>query len=133
MGKYEAVALYSGHMFESVARFGTDSDDSPFLKNSMNLLMMLWARSIFVSVSMRSVVVVLGGSVLTVRMLIMMGSGRNMGWLSIGASASMPPTFYFKTPSLFIIVVCESVLMSVLGIATSLRIDTTCLRCSRFT
>ena len=41
-----------------------------------------------------------------------------IGWPSIAASASMPPTPHPTTPSPFTIVVCESVPTSVSGYAT---------------
>src|SRR5438046_2486841 len=55
-------------MFESVARSGTDSDDSPSPKNSTNLPTTPWARSISVSVSTRSVALVPGGRARTARL-----------------------------------------------------------------
>ena len=89
-GKYADVAPYSGHMFDSVARSATLSDDSPSPKNSTNFPTTPCARSICVSVSTRSVAVVPGGSAPVVRTPTTTGCGRNIGWPSIAASASMP-------------------------------------------
>ena len=43
------------------------------------------------------------------------GTSMEMGWPSMAASASMPPTPQPSTPSPLIIVVCESVPTSVSG------------------
>ncbi len=65
------------------------------------------------------------------------GSSIGNGWLSIAASASMPPTPQPSTPSPFTIVVCESVPTSVSGKASvSPSVSATCTtlaRYSRFT
>ena len=53
---------------------------------------------------------------------ITIGCGRNIGWPSIAASASMPPTPHPSTPRPLIIVVCESVPTSVSGNATPSRV-----------
>ncbi len=132
-GKNEAVAPYSGHMLESVARSSTRSDDRPGPKNSTNFPTTPCARSICVSVSTRSVAVVPGGSSPLVRTPTTTGQGRNIGWPSMAASASIPPTPQPRTDSPFTIVVCESVPSSVSGSATPSRTCTTRPRCSRFT
>ena len=120
-------------MFDSVARSAIDSDESPSPKNSTNFPTTPWARSIWVSVSTRSVAVVPGVSAPIMRTPITIGCGRNIGWPSIAASASMPPTPQPSTPRPLIIVVCESVPTSVSGNATPSRVETTWPRCSRFT
>ena len=120
-------------MFDRVARSATLSVVSPSPKNSTNFPTTPWARSICVSVSTRSVAVVPGGSAPAVRTPSTTGCGRNIGWPSIAASASMPPTPQPRTPSPLIIVVWESVPTSVSGNATPSRTVTTCPRCSRFT
>ena len=74
------------------------------------------------SVSTRSVAVVPGGSAPVMRTPITTGCGRNIGWPSIAASASMPPTPHPSTPRPLIIVVCESVPTSVSGNATPSRV-----------
>ncbi len=56
-GNIAAVAPYSGAMFDSVARSGTVSAESPSPKNSTNLPTTPWRRSSSVSVSTRSVAV----------------------------------------------------------------------------
>ena len=56
-----------------------------------------------------------------------------IGWPSIAASASMPPTPHPTTPSPFTIVVCESVPTSVSGYATPPWSMITRARYSRFT
>ena len=61
-GKNADVAPYSGHMFDSVARSASSRVDRPSPKNSTNLPTTPCARSIWVSVSTRSVAVVPAGS-----------------------------------------------------------------------
>ncbi len=56
-----------------------------------------------------------------------------MGWPSIAASASMPPTPHATTPSPLTIVVWESVPTQVSGKATPSRVTTTVESRSRFT
>ena len=66
------------------------------------------------------------------------GNSIEIGWPSIAASASIPPTPHPSTPSPLIIVVCESVPTSVSGYAWGTSpsrsfVNTTCPRYSRFT
>ena len=67
------------------------------------------------------------------RMPMTRGAVRYIGWPSMTASASIPPTPNPNTPSALIIVVCESVPTSVSGRATPSRTWTTRPRYSRFT
>src|SRR6266542_22477 len=120
-------------MFESVARSASSSVEQPGPKNSMNFPTTPCCRSICVRVSTRSVAVVPAGSAPLIRTPTTMGHGRNIGWPSMAASASMPPTPHPSTPSPLIIVVWESVPTSVSGMATPSRTSTTRPRCSRFT
>ena len=85
------------------------------------------------SVRTRSVAVVPAGSAPATRTPTTSGVGRNIGWPSIAASASIPPTPHPRTPSPFTIVVWESVPTSVSGSATPPCTVTTRPRCSRFT
>ena len=57
MGKKPIVAPYSGAMLAIVARSGSDIVDSPVPKNSTNLPTTPCARSIWVTVNVRSVAV----------------------------------------------------------------------------
>ncbi len=65
------------------------------------------------------------------------GIGIYIGWPSMAASASMPPTPQPSTPTPLTMVVCESVPSTVSGNATStppiFRTCTTLARYSRFT
>jgi hypothetical protein len=65
------------------------------------------------------------------------GISIEIGWPSMAASASMPPTPHPTTPSPFTIVVCESVPTSVSGYASvsppAVSEKTTRARYSRFT
>ena len=93
------------------------------------------SRSICVTVRTRSVAVEPSGSSPVSRKPTTCGTSIEIGWPSIAASASMPPTPQPRTPSPLIIVVCESVPTSVSGYATrpSSRASTTRARYSRFT
>jgi hypothetical protein len=62
MGKKPQVAPYSGAMLAMVARSGTESSAMPGPKNSTNFSTTPWARSIWVTVSTRSVAVAPSGS-----------------------------------------------------------------------
>jgi hypothetical protein len=114
-GNSVAVAPNSGDMFDSVARSAIPRLLNPGPKNSTNLPTTPWALSIWVRVRTRSVAVVPGGSVPRVRTPRTIGFGRNIGWPSIAASASMPPTPQPSTPRPLIIGVCESVPTTVSG------------------
>ena len=61
------------------------------------------------------------------------GSSIEIGWPSIAASASIPPTPHPSTPRPLTIVVCESVPTSVSGNALPSSVCTTRARYSRFT
>ena len=61
------------------------------------------------------------------------GISIEIGWPSIAASASMPPTPQPSTPRPLIIVVCESVPTSVSGYAWPSFVNTTRARYSRLT
>ena len=132
-GQKAEVAPYSGHMFESVARSASSSVEQPGPKNSTNLPTTPCARSIWVSVSTRSVAVVPAGRAPETRTPTTIGCGRSMGCPSMAASASMPPTPHPSTPRPLIIVVWESVPTSVSGNASPSFVVTTLPRCSRFT
>jgi len=67
------------------------------------------------------VAVVPVGSAPFVRTPTTLGHGRNIGWPSIAASASIPPTPQPRMPRPLIMVVCESVPRSVSGKATPSR------------
>ena len=137
IGKIATVAPYSGHMFESVARSASERLARPGPKNSTNLPTTPCLRSRSVTVSTRSVAVVPAGNVPSRRKPTTGGISIEIGWPSIAASASMPPTPHPTTPSPFTIVVWESVPTSVSGYAhaTPLRSarKTTRARYSRFT
>ena len=132
-GNVEAVAPYSGAMFESVARSAIESADRPSPQNSTNLPTTPCLRSISVSVSTRSVAVTPIRSAPRNSTPITIGVGSTSGSPSITASASIPPTPQPRIPSASIMVVCESVPTSVSGKATPSRTCTTRPRCSRFT
>ena len=116
-GKNAEVAPYSGHMFERVARSGTERPERPSPQNSTNLLTTPCLRSISVRVSTRSVAVDPVGSDPEKRTPTTTGSGRYIGWPSSEASASMPPTPQPSTPKPLTIVVWESVPTRVSGAA----------------
>src|SRR5437667_2529 len=120
-GKSALVAPYSGHMFETVARSATAREDRPSPVNSMNLFTTPFLRKSSVSVSTRSVAVVPTGSWPLSFTPTTTGHGRYVGWPSIAASASMPPTPQPSTPRPLTIVVCEPAPKSVSGIATPSR------------
>ena len=120
-------------MFDRVARSSTESEESPAPKNSTNFATTPCPRSISVSVRTRSVAVVPGRRAPVVRTPTTTGRGRNIGWPSMAASASIPPTPHPSTESPLIMVVCESVPSRVSGMAAPSRTCTTRPRCSRFT
>src|SRR5262245_8838755 len=105
-------------MFESVARSATVRVERPSPQNSTNLLTTPCLRSISVSVSTRSVAVDPVGIALVKRMPTTTGAGRYIGWPSMQASASMPPTPQPSTPRPLTIVVCESAPPSGAGLPT---------------
>ncbi len=109
------VAPYSGHMFPSVARSAIVRCSRPGPKNSTNLPTTPCLRSFSVIVSTRSVAVAPSSMVPVSRNPSTCGISIEIGWPSIAASASMPPTPQPITPRPFTIVVCESVPTSVSG------------------
>src|SRR5215211_93964 len=104
-------------MFPIVARSARPSSRSPGPKNSTNLATTPFSRSISVTRSTRSVAVDPSGSSPVSLKPITCGSSIEIGWPSIAASASIPPTPQPSTPSPLIIVVWESVPTSVSGYA----------------
>ena len=106
---------YSGDMFPSVARSANVSDPSPGPKNSTNFPTTPYWRSRSVMVSTRSVAVVPSGNSPASRKPMTSGMSIEIGWPSIAASASMPPTPQPTTPRPLTIVVCESVPTRVSG------------------
>ena len=102
-------------MFPIVARSASPSVCIPGPKNSTNLVTTPRSRSISVTVSTRSVAVAPSGSSPSSRKPTTCGSSIEIGWPSIAASASIPPTPQPSTPRPLTIVVCESVPTSVSG------------------
>ncbi len=88
---------------------------SPGPKNSTNLETTPRSRSISVAVSTRSVAVAPSGSVPCSLNPTTCGSSIEIGWPSIAASASIPPTPQPSTARPLTIVVCESVPTRVSG------------------
>ena len=124
-------------MFAIVARSGSDSALMPEPVNSTNLSTTPFLRSICVIVRTRSVAVQPGGSLPVSSKPTTSGISIAIGWPSITASASMPPTPQPTTPRPLIIVVCESVPTSESGYATTwpplASVHTTFASDSRFT
>ena len=137
IGKMATVAPYSGHMLPRVARSAMVRPLSPSPKNSTNLPTTPCLRSTSVTSSTRSVAVTPRGMAPVSRTPSTSGMSIELGWPSIAASASMPPTPQPTTPRPFTIVVCESVPTSVSGYATVLPFtvseNTTRARCSMLT
>ena len=115
MGKIPHVAPYSGAMLAMVARSATGSSSRPAPKNSTNFPTTPCARSISTTVRTRSVAVAPSGRRPSSRKPTTRGMRRGIGWPSIAASASMPPTPHPSTPSPLIMVVCESAPTTVSG------------------
>ena len=109
------MAPYSGAMLAIVARSARVSSARPGPQNSTNLPTTPRARSIWVTVSTRSVAVVPSRSPPSKRKPITSGSSIEIGWPSIAASASIPPTPQPSTERPLIIVVWLSVPTSVSG------------------
>jgi hypothetical protein len=105
----------SGDMFPIVARSASRRPETPGPKNSTNFATTPFSRSISVTVSTRSVAVEPSLSSPVSLKPITCGNSIEIGWPSIAASASIPPTPQPSTPSPLIIVVCESVPTSVSG------------------
>ena len=102
-------------MLPTVARSARPSSSSPGPKNSTNLPTTPLRRSICVTVSTRSVAVAPSGSLPVRRKPITSGISMAIGWPSIAASASMPPTPQPRMPRPFTIVVWLSAPYSVSG------------------
>ncbi len=115
IGKKPIVAPYSGAMLPIVARSGTARFSTPSPKNSTNLPTTLVLRSSSVTVSTRSVAVTPPRKLPLRCTPTTSGVRKYIGWPSIPASASIPPTPQPTTPMPLIIVVCESVPTSVSG------------------
>ncbi len=96
-------------MLAIVARSGSPRWSSPGPKNSTNLPTTPLARSICVTVSTRSVAVVPSFSAPVSLKPITSGISIEIGWPSMAASASMPPTPQPSTASPLIMVVWLSV------------------------
>ena len=131
------MAPYSGHMLEIVARSARLRLSRPGPKNSTNFSTTPCLRNIRVTASTRSVAVTPSARLPVRRTPITSGIAMYIGWPSIAASASMPPTPQPSTPTPLIMVVCESVPSTVSGKAIvlplALRVCTTLARYSRFT
>ena len=92
-----------------VARSASDRLARPGPKNSTNFPTTPFLRSICVTVSTRSVAVAPSGSAPCKLKPTTSGTSMTVGWPSMAASASMPPTPQPTTPRPLIMVVCESV------------------------
>src|SRR5690625_2134024 len=115
MGKMAQVEPNSGDMLPMVARSDSGScvRRSPY--NSTNLPTTPCLRRISVIVSTRSVAVVPSGNWPLSLKPTTCGISMEIGWPSMAASASMPPTPQPRMPRPLIMVVCESVPTSVSG------------------
>ena len=131
------MAPYSGAMLATVARSARLIWLRPGPWNSTNFSTTPFLRSIWVTVSTRSVAVTPSRSRPVIRKPTTSGVSMYSGWPSIAASASMPPTPQPRTARPLIIVVWESVPTSVSGKAMveplSGRVMTTRARYSRLT
>ena len=115
IGKIAQVEPNSGDILPIVARLATGTAATPSPVNSTNLPTTPCLRSISVIVSTRSVAVAPLGSSPVSRKPRTFGMSMEMGWPSMAASASMPPTPQPSTPRPFCMVVCESVPTQVSG------------------
>src|SRR5665647_187781 len=113
MGKMVTVEPYSGLMLPNVARVASGTLDTPGPKKSTNLPTTPVRRNNSATVSTRSVAVVPSGSSPVSLRPTAWGMSMLIGWPSIAASASIPPTPQPSTPSPLIIGVWESVPTSV--------------------
>ena len=114
-GKKPQVAPYSGAMLAMVASSSRVRPARPGPKNSTNLPTTPFLRSIWVTVSTRSVAVAPSGRSPVRRKPMTSGISMGMGWPSMAASASMPPTPQPRTARPLIMVVWESVPTTVSG------------------
>ena len=108
-GKKPTVAPYSGHMLAMVARLANGMVSMPGPWNSTNLPTTPCSRSISVTRSTRSVAVAPSDRTPVSLNPTTSGSNIEIGWPTMTASASMPPTPQPTTPRPLIMVVCESV------------------------
>ena len=115
IGKKPQVAPYSGAMLPMVARSAIESAARPGPKNSTNRPTTPFLRSIWVTVSTRSVAVAPSFSLPISLKPTTSGSTIEIGWPSMAASASMPPTPQPRTAMPFTMVVWLSVPTSVSG------------------
>ena len=115
MGKKPQVAPYSGAILAMVARSARVRSSRPGPKNSTNLPTTPFLRSIWVTVSTRSVAVAPSFSLPVSLKPMTSGISMEIGWPSIAASASMPPTPQPSTESPLTMVVWLSVPTSVSG------------------
>ena len=131
------VAPYSGDMLPSVARSASGRWSRPSPKYSTNLPTTPLRRSIWVTVSTRSVAVAPSGRAPVSLKPITSGMTIEIGWPSMAASASMPPTPQPRMPRPLIMVVWLSSPTTVSGNATwrlpSAAVHTTWPRYSRLT
>lgn len=114
-GKKPQVAPYSGAMLAIVAWSSMVRLITPGPKNSTNLPTTPFLRSIWVTVSTRSVAVAPSGRAPVRRKPTTSGISMGMGWPSMAASASMPPTPQPRTARPLIMVVWLSVPTTVSG------------------
>src|SRR6266568_8258470 len=115
IGKIAQVDPNSGLMLPIVARLATGTAATPSPWNSTNLPTTPCRRSSSVTVRTRSVAVAPDGSSPVSLNPTTFGISIEIGWPSMAASASMPPTPQPSTPRPFSIVVCESVPTQVSG------------------
>ena len=115
IGKMPQVAPYSGAMLATVSRVETLSSARPGPKNSTNLPTTPFFRSTCVTTNARSVAVEPSGSAPVSRKPITSGINIAIGWPSMAASASIPPTPQPSTPMPLAMVVWLSVPNSVSG------------------
>ena len=109
------VAPYSGAMLPIVARSASGRWSRPGPQNSTNLPTTPFARRVWVTVSTRSVAVAPSGSRPVSLKPTTSGITIEIGWPSIAASASMPPTPQPSTPRPLTMVVWLSVPTRVSG------------------
>ena len=115
VGKKPQVAPYSGAMLAMVARVATAMSFSPAPKNSTNLPTTPCLRSICVITSTTSVAVTPSRTPPVRRKPTTSGISMAIGWPSMAASASIPPTPQPSTAMPLTMVVWLSVPNSVSG------------------
>ncbi len=115
IGKKPQVAPYSGAMLAMVAWSSMLRPARPGPKNSTNLPTTPFLRSIWVTVSTRSVAVAPSGMAPDSLKPITSGISIGIGWPSMAASASMPPTPQPSTDRPLTMVVWLSVPTTVSG------------------